>query len=61
MLKEFGICMGQYHGRDLDGPAVRLLLDKASEIFERVPAVLCDQCSDDTKDEIQTMCKYYGI
>ena len=36
MLKEFGVCMGQYHGRDLEGPTVRRLLDKASDIFERV-------------------------
>ena len=59
VLKEFGVCMGQYHGRDLEGPAVRRLLNKASEIFERASVVLCDQCSADMKDEIQEMCKHY--
>ena len=59
VLKEFGICMGQYHGRDLEGPAVRRLLDHAGEIFARISTVLCDLCPEEMKAETNTMCKHY--
>ena len=39
VLQEFGVCMGQYHGRDLEGPAVRRVLANACEIFSRITLV----------------------
>mmetsp|Transcript_26182 Transcript_26182/g.38989 ORF Transcript_26182/g.38989 Transcript_26182/m.38989 type:complete len:280 (-) Transcript_26182:4-843(-) len=59
VLQEFGVCMGQYHGRDLEGPAVRRVLANAREIFSRITLVLCEHCSDDMKDEIISMCGHY--
>ena len=55
-MQEFGVCMGQYHGRVLEGPAVRRILANAREIFDRITLVLCEHCSDDMKDEIVSMC-----
>ena len=56
VLQEFGVCMGQYHGRVLEGAAVRRILANACEIFDRTTLVLCEHCSDDMKDEIVSMC-----
>ena len=59
VLKEFGICMGQYHGRDLEGPAVWRPLDHAGDFFARISTVLCEFCPEEMKAETNTMCKHY--
>ena len=52
--------MGQYHGRDLEGPACANLLTNANAIFNRIKALLLDKCRLFVPcDEIEDMCNRY--
>jgi len=60
ILDEYHVSMGQYHGRDLEGPACANLLTNANAIFNRIKALLLDKCRLFVPcDEIEDMCNRY--
>ena len=40
ILEKFHVSMGQYHGRDMEGPAINRLLANVAEIFTRIKSLL---------------------
>ena len=60
ILDDYHVSMGQYHGRDLEGPACAYLLTNADAIFNRIKELLLEKCSSFVPDtEIKDMCDRY--
>ena len=60
ILEEHNISMGQYHGRDLEGPATHRLLQNSNEIFRKIKDLLLKDCKSGIPPaEIEEMCESY--
>lgn len=61
ILEDFHVSMGQYHGRDMEGPAINRLLANVAEIFTRIKSLLMANRADNSiqEAEIIQMCDLY--
>ena len=44
ILEDHNISMGQYHGRDMEGPATTRLMENAEDIFIKTKQLLLNNC-----------------
>mmetsp|Transcript_19660 Transcript_19660/g.29223 ORF Transcript_19660/g.29223 Transcript_19660/m.29223 type:complete len:81 (-) Transcript_19660:406-648(-) len=60
ILEDHNISMGQYHGRDMEGPATTRLMENAEDIFIKTKQLLLNNCkSGISREEIREVCENY--